>query len=91
MHNALLLGQRTVEDESGNPLILAYYLLEKKETYGLRVVKTQVINNKEMKEEETVEGISDCKDYVTRLAECLELNIVTPICTREIIDDYVSG
>lgn len=90
MQNSLLLGKCAVNNEVDHLFELQYFLLDEDESFGLSVVKTRVVNNMEIKEEEIVNGISESEDFVKELAERLKNNLVTPICTREVIDDFLS-
>lgn len=75
------------------PIRLEYYRIKNEETnerenYGIEVVKTEYIDGKPNVETETIENITDNERTVNQFLDCLKHGCVTPVTTKEIVQDY---
>lgn len=78
-----------------NPIKLEYYKIINEDEfingtnnkYGIKIVKTQYLENDTKTEEKTIEYLSNNEDKVDEILEILKNNEVTPICVQDVICD----
>ncbi len=92
MYSNELIGESSFTAIDGRVLALQYYLTSnvsselQKEIYGLRIV----LRDDSTKEEETLNGLGESKEYVKDIGEIMLRNIVTPISAVYVADDLLS-
>lgn len=78
-----------------NPIKLEYYKIINEDEfikgtnnkYGIKIVKTQYLENDTKTEEKTIEYLSNNEDKVDEILEILKNNEVTPVCVQDVICD----
>lgn len=89
-----LLGMRVMEIVPQREMVLEYYLMTGTDSdnctdyYGVQIRKHENGNVKE--EVETVNGLTDSREFAVQLVNVLLENAVTPISMVDIIDDYIT-
>lgn len=78
------------------PIKLEYYKIEEesklrqgKESYGVEVVKTEYLEETVNIETQTVSNISYDEHETNKILELLKLNQVTPVITKDVVDDLL--
>ena len=77
------------------PIKLEYYKIinedemmkKEKEKYGIKVVKTEYIENDTKIEDETIKYLSSNEQKIEEILNILKENEVTPITTKDVISD----
>ena len=81
------------------PIKLEYYKIinedemmkKEKERYGIKVVKTEYMENDTKIEDETIKYLSDNEQKIDELLNVLKNNEVTPICVQDVISDFLKS
>ena len=78
-----------------HPIKLEYYKIINEDEfiknsnakYGIRVVKTEYLNNDANIEDETIKHLSNSEQRIDEILNILKQNEVTPITTKDVISD----
>ena len=78
------------------PIKLEYYkiinedelIIKKNAKYGIRVVKTEYIENNTKTEDKTLKYLSNNEQKINQILKVLKKNEVTPICLEDVICDF---
>lgn len=95
-YGSIFIGKEKLEEAGiNNPIKLEYYKIineneeinEEKSKFGIKIVKTQYLENDTIIEDETIKHISNNSERVDQILEILKTNEVTPICLQDIVND----
>ncbi len=78
-----------------NPIKLEYYKIINEDEfvnkanskYGIKIVKTQYLENDTKTEDKTIEYLSNNEEKVDEILRILKDNEVTPVCVQDVICD----
>ena len=81
------------------PIKLEYYkiinedefLKKDNAKYGVKIVKTEYIENNTNVEDETIKYLSNNEQKVDEILNILKNNEVTPICVHDVISDFLKS
>lgn len=79
-----------------HPIKLEYYKIinedefikGEKQKYGIKIIKTEYVENNTKVEDKTIKYLSDSEQKVNEILKILKQNEVTPISVQDIICDF---
>ena len=91
--------EREILIESGfeHPIKLEYYkiineeeiIYKKKEKYGIKIIKTEYMDNNTETEEKELRFLTNDETKVDKILGLLKRNIVTPVAVEDVVEDLL--
>ena len=72
-----------------HPIKLEYYKMINKETYGIKIIKTEYKKNNTLTEEKELKYLSNNEKIVDKILNLFKKYTVTPISAEEVVDDLL--
>ena len=94
---SIFIEKKKLEDAGiKNPIKLEYYKIINEDEfinqdnakYGIKIVKTEYIQDKTKVEDKTIKYLSNSEQKVDKILSTFKENEVTPICVEDIICDF---